>query len=271
MIWLLASLAMFPGPLTDLAASSSSKRSGSCPSSSTAGWTLLQGILGLSWQPSSYWHRRHPPHGGSRTWPALWVHLLGTSPPPSWCSHCCRRPSHSTLLCSSWQPHSMLGGACVGEDDLGFLRTGVRNFWMLIRPVPRPRLNWILLIEIFRTQLFDGTHVGDMWQASTAVPVSAVHSQTGLIRAAESSPVVFLPVMLWPRESWCYNVNTDVETESMLWLGIAASNSLTRKTTGLAPVTSCKLHRPKIINNSDMVVNKNMSTSHSADLLRPES
>ena len=67
------------------------------------------------------------------------------------------------------------------------------------------------------------------------------------------------------------DVNTDVDTESMLWLGIAASNSLTRKTTGLAPVTSSKLHRPKIINNNDMVVNKNMSTSHSADLLRPES
>ena len=68
-----------------------------------------------------------------------------------------------------------------------------------------------------------------------------------------------------------YNVNTDVDTESMLWLGIAARNSLTRKTTGLAPVTSSKLHRPKIINNNDMVVNKNMLTSHSADLLRPES
>ena len=67
------------------------------------------------------------------------------------------------------------------------------------------------------------------------------------------------------------DVNTDVDTESMLWLGIAASNSLTRKTTGLAPVTSSKLHRPKIINNNDMVVNKNMSTSDSADLLRPES
>ena len=58
---------------------------------------------------------------------------------------------------------------------------------------------------------------------------------------------------------------------SMLWLGIAESNSLTRKTTGLAPITSSKLHRPKFINNNDMVVNKNMSTSHSADLLRPES
>ena len=67
------------------------------------------------------------------------------------------------------------------------------------------------------------------------------------------------------------DVNTDVDTESMLWLGIAASNSLTRKTTGLAPVTSSKLHRPKIINNNDMVVNKNMLTSHSADLLQPES
>ena len=62
------------------------------------------------------------------------------------------------------------------------------------------------------------------------------------------------------------DVNTDVDTESMLWLGIAESNSLTRKTTGLAPVTSSKLHRPKI-----MVVDKTMSTSHSADLLRPES
>ena len=64
--------------------------------------------------------------------------------------------------------------------------------------------------------------------------------------------------------NWTYN--TDVDTESMLRLGIAESNSLMRKTTGLAPITSSKLHRPKI-----MVVNKNMSTSHSADLLRPES
>ena len=31
---------------------------------------------------------------------------------------------------------------------------------------------------------------------------------------------------------------------SMLWLGIAESNSLTR--TGLAPITSSKLHRPKL-------------------------
>ena len=52
-------------------------------------------------------------------------------------------------------------------------------------------------------------------------------------------------------------MNTDVDTESMLWLGIAASSYLTRKTTGLAPVTSSKLHRPAIINNNDMVVNKN--------------
>ena len=52
------------------------------------------------------------------------------------------------------------------------------------------------------------------------------------------------------------DVNTDVDTESMLWLGIAASNSLTRKTTGLAPLTSSKLHRPKIINNNDNVVEK---------------
>ena len=48
-------------------------------------------------------------------------------------------------------------------------------------------------------------------------------------------------------------------------------HSLTRKATGLAPVTNSKLHRPKIINTNDMVVNKNMSTSHSADLLQPES
>ena len=67
------------------------------------------------------------------------------------------------------------------------------------------------------------------------------------------------------------DVNTDVDTESMLWLGIATSNSLTRKTTGLAPVTSSKLHRPKIINNNDMEGNKKISTSHFADLLRPES
>ena len=58
---------------------------------------------------------------------------------------------------------------------------------------------------------------------------------------------------------------------STLWLGISESNSLTRKMTGLAPITSSKLHGPKIIHNNDMVVNKNMPMSHSADLLRPES
>ena len=52
---------------------------------------------------------------------------------------------------------------------------------------------------------------------------------------------------------------------SILWLGIAESNSLTMKTNGLASITSSKLHRPEFINNDDMVVNIT-----SADLLRPE-
>ena len=46
---------------------------------------------------------------------------------------------------------------------------------------------------------------------------------------------------------------------SMFWLGIAASNSVTRKTTRPASVTynltSSKLHRHKIIKNDDMGVN----------------
>ena len=49
------------------------------------------------------------------------------------------------------------------------------------------------------------------------------------------------------------DVNTDVDTESMLWLGIAASNSLTRKTTrlesGTCNLTSSTLHRHKIMKN----------------------
>ena len=46
---------------------------------------------------------------------------------------------------------------------------------------------------------------------------------------------------------------------AMFWLGIAASNSVTRKTTGLASgtcnLTSSKLHRHKIMKNDVMVVN----------------
>ena len=46
---------------------------------------------------------------------------------------------------------------------------------------------------------------------------------------------------------------------SMFWFGIAASNSVMRKTTRLASVTynltSSKLHRYKIIKNDVMVVN----------------
>ena len=45
----------------------------------------------------------------------------------------------------------------------------------------------------------------------------------------------------------------------MFWLGIAASNSVTRKTTRLPSVTynltSSKLHRHKIMKKDDMVVN----------------
>ena len=62
--------------------------------------------------------------------------------------------------------------------------------------------------------------------------------------------------------SLCWTNQTSTSANlllSMLWLGIAASNSVTRKTTRLAFVTynltSSKLHRHKIIKNDDMGVN----------------
>ena len=62
----------------------------------------------------------------------------------------------------------------------------------------------------------------------------------------------------------------------MLLLGIAASNSVTRKTSRLASVTlTYNLTRPKITKNYDRVENKNAQVPNAmckpADLLRPES
>ena len=60
----------------------------------------------------------------------------------------------------------------------------------------------------------------------------------------------------------------------MLWLDIAASYSVTRKMIGLAYATPTlnlrvsKQHRPKIIGNEDIVVNKDAKVRHLCNHVR---
>ena len=65
-------------------------------------WAVLATFLLLASKTSSPWRFSYL------------ASSLGTSsricPPPSWCSYCCRCPSHSSLLCPSWQPSNARWG-----------------------------------------------------------------------------------------------------------------------------------------------------------------